>query len=85
MDTIMKLNIPTQSLQHHLKINAIDGGPIGNGTITVCANALLLQVSAVHQESISFPITTKHPIILGFHWMHLHDPEISWLNKEITK
>lgn len=30
-------------------------------------------------------VTSKHPIILGFPWLHLHDPQISWHEKEITQ
>lgn len=82
-----KLNIPTQSLQHPLKIPAIDDGHIGNRTVTLCNKPLLLKVRTLTQEYISFltTVNTKHPIILGSPWMHLHDPQIYWFNKEITR
>lgn len=55
------------------------GGPISTCTTMICSSPLLLQISAIHQESISFlvTVTMNHSIILGFHWMHL--------DKEITK
>lgn len=30
-------------------------------------------------------VIMNHPIIFGFPWLHLHDPQISWLDKGITK
>lgn len=84
----MWLSIPTQPLQHLLKIKAkkvIDGGPISIGSVTLCAKPLLLQVSAAHKAFISFLVTAtmNHPIILGVPWMCIHDPQISWQDKEI--
>lgn len=46
---------------------------------------LLLQVSAVHQKHISsflVSVSTKYLIILR---MHVHNPQISWGDKEIMK
>lgn len=77
-NTVMKLNITMQPLQHPLKICAIDGGPIEDRPAILCIKHLLLHVRTLHQEHISFhiTITVKHPLILGFPWMHLHDPQI---------
>lgn len=82
-----KLNIPTQLLPHSLHIHAIEGGSIRSGTITHCTQPLLLQVSVLHQECISFlvTITAKHQMILWFPWMQLHDSHISWADKEIIQ
>lgn len=83
---VTHLNIPTQPLQHPLHIYAIDGGPIEGGTINLCTWPLLLRVSVHYQEQISFlvRVMSKHPIILGFRWMQIHNPQISWLDKLIT-
>lgn len=84
-NTIMKLSITMQPLQHPLKICAIDGGPIEDRPAILCIKHLLLHVRTLHQEHISFhiTITVKHPLILGFPWMHLHDPQILSYEKEI--
>lgn len=50
--------------------------------LSLCTKPL----STLHQEYIFslITITTTLPIILGFPWMHLHDLELPWYNKEIT-
>lgn len=55
-----RLNIPTQTLQQPLCIDAINGGPIGGGTITLCRQPILLSVGMLHQEQISFLVTAPH-------------------------
>lgn len=47
-----------------LQIKTIDGESIRTGVIVLCSKPLLLQVSALHVESISFLVTTTHLIIL---------------------
>lgn len=85
---VEELNLLKQPLQHSLYIQALDGGLIGDGTIMLCTKTLLLQGSGLDQEhvKITFHVTvsTKHTIVLGFPWMHLHYPQISWAGKEIT-
>lgn len=92
-DTVLKLQLPIQPLQYTLKIKAIDGGLIGTGIVTLCAKPLTLQVSPLHYPpsafsyklSISFLITTKHLIILGFTLMQQPDPKISLLGQRNHK
>lgn len=56
--------------------------PIG-GSITHCTEPL----SALHQERITLLITvmTKFPVVLGFPWIHTHEPQIYWAEREITR
>lgn len=83
----LKPKLPTQLLQHPLQIKTTGVGSIGTGVIMLCTKPLLLQVSALHVESISFlvTVTTKHLIILLFSWMQQHDPQISWQDQDIPK
>lgn len=86
-ETVTQLNIPMEPLPKPRKIQAIDGGPIGGGFITHRTLPLLLQVGALHQEYISLLITQspKHPLILGFPWMEIHNPQLSWSDKQLTR
>lgn len=67
-------------------IHAINGGSILTDTVPHCTALLLLQVSTLHSESISWlVIVAKHLINLAFPWMCLYDPQICCHNKEIAK
>lgn len=46
-----KLQLPLQSLQHPLKLQVLDGGPIGGGLVTHGTEPITLHVSALHQEN----------------------------------
>ncbi|KAK3510927.1 hypothetical protein QTP70_027099, partial [Hemibagrus guttatus] len=45
-----------------------------------------LQVGLFHQETITFYVidSPRHEIILGYPWLSVHDPVISWHHGEIT-
>lgn len=81
---VKQLNIPTQLLPRHQKIQTIDGGHFGE---CIRTQPMCLNVSVLHQEYITLLITVSpgHPIILGLLWMEQHNPSISWSDKEITK
>lgn len=74
-DTTTKLNIPTQPLQHPLRICANDGGPIGNGTFMLCIKPLLQHSPpGTHFLPHYHPCQTLHNP--QFLCMDLHDPQI---------
>lgn len=80
-DVVKRLNLSTQVLQCPLTVTTVYGGPIGIGFVTHCTAPIPLQVSALHNGSISLLVMgTKCPIILRFPF---HDHQISWHNKEI--
>lgn len=66
---------------------AADGRSLGQGRITHRSAVVTLSISALHQETISFLISTtsKHPLILGNPWLRQHDPVISWHTSEIVQ
>lgn len=45
---------------------------------------LELRVGLFHTETVILFITSAslNPVILGYHWLHLHDPLLSWQFKE---
>ena len=78
------LQIPVETLKTPLKIAALDGGPVGAGSITTRTEPVLLETSSLHSELISF-LVLDHPefeIILGLPWLERHDPTISWPEHE---
>lgn len=72
LETARNLNIPLHN--HPPSIHAIDG------KITHRIVPVTLITSALHQETITFLITTsrQQAIILGNSWLRLHDLLISW-------
>lgn len=65
------------------------GFPLSTGTVTQCTQyePIHLHISSVHYERISLYITVppKQPLILGLPWIQVHNPWISWPEREITK
>lgn len=61
--------------------------PHGGGVISHCTLSQRLQVSALHHETIVLYITvsTQHPISLGLPWLELHNPQVSWTDKQVTQ
>uniref|UniRef100_A0AAR2KLN8 CCHC-type domain-containing protein n=1 Tax=Pygocentrus nattereri TaxID=42514 RepID=A0AAR2KLN8_PYGNA len=82
-----QLKIPLQPMNNQLRIKALDGRPLGTGTVTKQTPDIDLQVGLFHREKISFFLVDSpdHPIILGYTWLAKHDPVISWKHGEILK
>ncbi|KAL0161769.1 hypothetical protein M9458_045494, partial [Cirrhinus mrigala] len=84
-DTVSKYNIPTQPCIPPIQIKAINDTLIDHG-ITSQTKTLKLQVGLLHQENITLYIvdSPKYEVILGFPWLSIHDPTISWYRGELT-
>ncbi|KAK3506575.1 hypothetical protein QTP70_009901 [Hemibagrus guttatus] len=84
-DLIKTFNIPIQPCNPPLKVNAINNKPIGDG-IRHQTLPMQLQVGLFHRETITFYVidSPRHEIILGYPWLSVHDPVISWYQDEIT-
>ncbi len=54
--------------------------PIGSGMITFRTVPLHLTIENDHSETISFYLieSSKEPLILGYPWLRLHNPQFSW-------
>ncbi|KAL0152607.1 hypothetical protein M9458_052330, partial [Cirrhinus mrigala] len=78
-DIVSKYNIPTQPCIPPIQINAINDTLIDHG-ITSQTKTLKLQVGLLHQENITLYIvdSPKYEVILGFPWLSIHNPTISW-------
>ncbi|KAK3561315.1 hypothetical protein QTP86_030620, partial [Hemibagrus guttatus] len=78
-DLIKTFNIPIQPCNSPLKVNAVNNKPIGDG-IRHQTLPMQLQVGLFHRETITFYVidSPRHEIILGYPWLSVHNPVISW-------
>ncbi|KAL0161331.1 hypothetical protein M9458_045056, partial [Cirrhinus mrigala] len=84
-DIVEKFNIPTQPCIPPIRIKAINDTLIDHG-IHHQTKTVKLQVGLLHQENITLYVvdSPKYEIILGFPWLSIHDPAISWNQGELT-
>ncbi|XP_077953086.1 uncharacterized protein LOC144390462 [Gasterosteus aculeatus] len=80
-----RLSVPLIPVRPPLRINALDGQPLGTGMIMHQTANITLRVGALHEEDIRFFIVSspREPLILGHPWLVLHDPVISWRQGEL--
>ncbi|KAL0180019.1 hypothetical protein M9458_025461, partial [Cirrhinus mrigala] len=78
--------IPVSSCSPHVTVAALDGRPLGSGRILHTTTDLILRLAPDHHETIRFfVISSPHsPIVLGYPWLNLHGPTISWDRRIIT-
>ncbi|KAK3569889.1 hypothetical protein QTP86_006840 [Hemibagrus guttatus] len=76
---VERLGITTFPYVPSLRITVIDSQPIGEGYLKRQTELLEFRVGLFHQERLPFYITSSpdNPVILGFLWLHRHDPQIS--------
>ncbi|KAL0154822.1 hypothetical protein M9458_049085 [Cirrhinus mrigala] len=84
-DIVKKYNIPTQPCIPPIQIKAINDTLIDHG-IHHQTKTVTLQIGLLHQESITLHVvdSPKYEVILGFPWLSIHDPDISWFQGELT-
>ncbi|XP_053549738.1 uncharacterized protein LOC128641196 [Bombina bombina] len=72
--------IPCVLKQNPVLVKVIDGSTYLKGPITHHTIPLLVTTDTGHKEYITFDIipSSLHPIILGFPWLHKHNPVIDW-------
>ncbi|KAL0163510.1 hypothetical protein M9458_039263 [Cirrhinus mrigala] len=82
---VKKYNIPTQPCIPPIQIKAINDTLIDHG-IHHQTKTVTLQIGLLHQESITLYVvdSPKYKVILGFPWLSIHDPDISWFQGELT-
>ncbi len=85
-ELVHELNIPIIPCIPPINIIAINNQPIGGG-ITHQTAPVTVKIGIFHSETISLYVTStpQHPIVLGNPWLAIHDPQISWNSKELTK
>ncbi len=80
-------NIPLVACNSHLAVAALDGRPLGSGSIQFTTADLQLSTGLLHSETIRLFVfqSPQNPIILGLPWLEQHNPSILWAKKQITQ
>lgn len=75
--------IPCESL---LAVAVLDGRPLGAGYVHFTTGYVTLLMGSLHTETIQLFLiqSPNHPIILGLPWLQEHNPQISWIDRQIT-
>ena len=82
-----KLHLPIISLDHSLSVTALDGRPLGKGTVTHITAPVVLTVLENHNEKIQFYLihSPEFPVVLGFPWLSHHSPIINWSSGTVVE
>ncbi|KAI2661314.1 Transposon Tf2-6 polyprotein [Labeo rohita] len=85
-DFVRTNHLPILSCVSPVAVAALDGRPLGTGRIEHTTGDLTLHTEPQHKETIRFFIITspRTPLILGYPWLHQHEPTISWSEATIT-
>lgn len=80
---VQQANIPIEPLQTPLRVTALDGHLLAE--ITHQTAPVYLVLSGNHCENIQLKVmsATTTPLILGFPWLVLHNPQIDWTRHTI--
>ncbi|KAI2666797.1 Transposon Tf2-6 polyprotein [Labeo rohita] len=85
-DFVATNHLPVLPCSPSVTVAALDGRPLGSGRIHHTTDDLTLRIEPSHQETIRLFIISspQSPVILGYPWLHLHGPTITWANRTIT-
>uniref|UniRef100_A0A3B3I3Y3 ribonuclease H n=1 Tax=Oryzias latipes TaxID=8090 RepID=A0A3B3I3Y3_ORYLA len=81
---VNSLSLPTERLTSPVKAAGLGGQHLS--LITHRTKPILLVTSGNHRETIQFFITRtpQTPVVLGFTWLKLHNPQLDWSRHSIT-
>ncbi|KAI4888293.1 hypothetical protein NFI96_000532 [Prochilodus magdalenae] len=81
-----RLSIPVVTLNPSLRLSAVDGDPVGKGVVSLMTPSVTMAVSALHFEEIRFFVldSSEYAVILGLPWLRMHNPVISWADRELV-
>jgi hypothetical protein len=76
-------NIPTRPLTNPIPVYNVDGSTNKASAITDIADVILRYEN--HSECTQLAVTRlgKQSLILGYNWLHNHNPEINWQTKDV--
>uniref|UniRef100_A0A671RHV1 Retrotransposon gag domain-containing protein n=1 Tax=Sinocyclocheilus anshuiensis TaxID=1608454 RepID=A0A671RHV1_9TELE len=86
-DLLKCLHLPCTRQARELKVETIQGKPLGRGRVKFRAPSLRLKIGNLHEKEITF-LVLEGPtvdIILGRPWLILHSPEIRWDSCKVTR
>ena len=82
---VEKHQLTTCPLTQPIPVYNIDGTLNEVGSIQYVMECILHYHNHNHAEWVVFAITNlgKQDIILGYTWLHLHNPDIDWSTREV--
>ncbi|KAG5727450.1 hypothetical protein E4T56_gene12023 [Termitomyces sp. T112] len=84
-DYVQRHHLTTRPLSHPIPVYNVDGTLNEAGSIRSVVDLVLCYQD--HLERAAFAVTSlgKQDMILGFTWLHEHNPEIDWAKEEARK
>lgn len=81
-----RLRLPLTNLKCPLSVTALDGRPMGKGTVTHLTSPLKMSTCGSHHESIQFNLISspEYPVVLGYPWLSHHSPHVNWSTGKIV-
>jgi hypothetical protein len=78
-------NVPTCPLTKPIPVYNVNGTANDTGAITDIADIILCYEN--HSEHTQLAVTRlgKQSLILGYNWLHNHNPEINWQTKDVVR
>jgi hypothetical protein len=76
-------NIPTHPLTNPIPVYNVDGTANDASTITDIANVILRYETHSERTQLAVTHLGKQSLILGYNWLHNHNPEINWQTKDV--
>jgi hypothetical protein len=76
-------NIPTHPLTNLIPVYNVDGTANDTGMITDITNVVLRYENHSERTQLAVTCLGKQSMILGYNWLHNHNPEIKWQTKDV--
>lgn len=82
-----RLRLPLVNLKSPLSVTALDGRPLGKGTVTHLTSPVHMSINDSHDENIQFNLVSspEFTVVLGFPWLTHHSPHINWSTGKIVE
>ncbi len=86
-DLVDRLHLHCQRHARELRIETINGKPLGRGHVRFETLPLKLRIGILHVEEITFLVLEEATVdlILGRPWLSTHSPEIRWETSEVIR
>lgn len=78
---VNQLLIPKMAIETPIVAHALNG--LSLAQVKFRSSPVKLVLAGNHQESLSFHIIDP-PVVLGYPWLKLHNPQINWGKGEIS-
>jgi hypothetical protein len=76
-------NVPTRPLTKPIPVYNVDGTANDTGAITDIADIILCYENHLEHTQLAVTRLGKQSLILGYNWLHNHNPEINWQTKDV--